>query len=127
MKPLVFLLEDNIFTSELIQFILVEVGFEVIECNTISSLSDLLISNLPDLLIMDIHLPDGNGKEKCIEIRSNSMYNKMPILLMSAEDNATHFENEFNRLKFIQKPFSLNHFYDVITSLLIDDKVFQHN
>lgn len=121
MKPVIYLLEDNKSISELIQIMLTDFGFDVIGCKTIASLSDLLVLGLPDLLIMDVHLPDGNGKHKCIEIRKNTLYDAVPILMISAADNAKHLEWEFQRVKFLQKPFSVADFESIVKSLINDN------
>lgn len=50
---------------------------------------EILESTKPDLLILDIEMPDFNGIDLCQVIRNDSYWNHLPILFLSA-----HFESE---------------------------------
>jgi DNA-binding response OmpR family regulator len=42
---------------------------------------------LPDIIFLDINMPAMNGKECLLEIRKNSRYNDIPIVMYSTNAN----------------------------------------
>lgn len=60
----------------------------------------------PDLIILDIHLPDGSGLDFCKEIRSLS---SVPVLFLTANDLETDIITGFEMGgdDYMTKPFSL--------------------
>ena len=44
---------------------------------------DLLYSEDPDLVVLDINLPDTTGWEICKEIRKDPLYRKKPIIMLT--------------------------------------------
>lgn len=68
---------------------------------------DFLEKEIPDLILMDIEMPDMNGKETVIQIKQNKKWDKIPIIFLTSDSDA---ETEIDCLKlgaedFITKPF----------------------
>ncbi|MFC4270122.1 response regulator [Sneathiella chungangensis] len=61
MKTLIYILEDNRDVAAVFERELTHQGFDVAAAHTISGFSDLLAERLPDLCILDLTLPDGDG------------------------------------------------------------------
>ncbi|MBI5244327.1 MAG: response regulator transcription factor [Elusimicrobia bacterium] len=62
----------------------------------------------PDLIILDVNLPDGNGIELCRKIKDDMAIRHIPILIMTGE--AVQVENRTAGLEagaddYILKPF----------------------
>ena len=60
----------------------------------------------PDVIVLDIHMPDGSGKEALKRLRRSHISFDIPVLLMSA-DMDTAISPEMRKLQadgFIQKP-----------------------
>ncbi len=51
-----------------------------------------LIAKLPDVVVLDIHLPDTSGLELCQKIRADQRTERLPVLLMTAK--YTRLEDE---------------------------------
>lgn len=58
-------------------------GFEVLEARTGQQALDLL-EKLPDLVILDVNLPDISGYTVCKQIKSNEATSRVPVLHLSA-------------------------------------------
>ena len=77
-------IEDNENNIELISFILEHSGYIVIVAkNGFEGLS-LAQSELPDLIILDVQLPDIDGFEVLRKIRSNKELKSIPVIVMSS-------------------------------------------
>lgn len=109
-SKLVYILEDDADISELIAYILSDAGYHVEECNTVSRFNELVSQRLPDLFILDILLPDGNGLDICKQLRNDKHTAVIPVLMMSANKTKGEIEAAGCANNFIAKPFNIDHF-----------------
>jgi two-component system, chemotaxis family, response regulator Rcp1 len=82
-------------------------------------------SRLPDLIILDVNLPKHNGGEVLANIRSDSAFAEVPVLMLTSSaspaDQAT--ASRLGANLYIQKPSDLDAFLGlgrVIASILTD-------
>ncbi|MCL2171616.1 MAG: response regulator transcription factor [Defluviitaleaceae bacterium] len=81
------LVEDNPHIMHINRDALTAQGYHVIEAGSISQCQKILQKESPDLILLDILLPDGNGLKFCEELRKcNSENARIPILILSALD-----------------------------------------
>ncbi|MBF0549187.1 MAG: response regulator [Deltaproteobacteria bacterium] len=77
----------NVDDNEIIRYLVTEIlhreGFEVMEAAT-GNEALRLAAMIPDLIILDVHLPDMSGFEVCRRIRANPATAAIPILHLSA-------------------------------------------
>jgi DNA-binding response OmpR family regulator len=80
---------------------------QIISCGNLKSGREQLLCQTPDLILLDLNLPDGNGLTLLREMRAQS--DKPPIILLTAndtdEDVVTGLEQGAD--DYITKPFSL--------------------
>ncbi|HMA07484.1 MAG TPA: response regulator transcription factor, partial [Ramlibacter sp.] len=102
----VLVVEDDREIRSMIQSSLAVEGFEVRTAVSVSEATALVQHALPDVLILDLGLPDGDGIDLVREIRKRQT---LPILVVSAR----HQEAEKIRLldagadDYLTKPFSV--------------------
>jgi DNA-binding response OmpR family regulator len=116
MKPTIFVVEDTDDIGYLLDYFLTEEGYTV---KVFSNLSDFYLAyenELPDLFLLDIMLPDGDGLELCKDIRKNARSEKIPILMMSAHASSEAMSNESCADGFFLKPFSLTELSEKVSS-----------
>jgi len=80
----ILVIEDNEDNLYLIRFILKENGFEVIEARDGAEGIELAINKKPDLILMDIQLPDINGMEVTRRIRASEADSDIPIIALTS-------------------------------------------
>lgn len=88
------------------QLILQQAGMEVFTVTEPSNVLVALSDNLPDLIVMDIYMPDCTGIELAMVIRQQDAYLSIPIIYLSSEDD---MEKQFAAMRiggddFITKP-----------------------
>lgn len=90
MKQTILMIEDNVDIMKINRSELTMHGYRVLEAETLEKGRDLLEQENPDLILLDILLPDGNGIAFCEELRKKS---DVPILFLSALDENQHIVN----------------------------------
>lgn len=107
MKQLILIVEDDLSVKKLLEITLKEYQFNSISSDSKKGAMMLFLTHTPDLLIVDLGLSDGDGKELIAQIREVS---KTPIIVLSAR----HDEKEIIAAldlgadDYITKPFSIN-------------------
>ncbi len=107
MKKLIQIVEDDISVKKLLEITFKEYDFNSITCDNKRNAMAMFLSHNPDLIILDLGLPDGDGKEFIKQIREIS---KIPIIVLTAR----HDEKEVIKAldcgadDYITKPFSVN-------------------
>ena len=80
----ILVVEDNETNMYLIRFILEKSGYEVIEAEEGTTGVELAIKEKPDLILMDIQLPDINGLEATKRIRASEADDDIPIIALTS-------------------------------------------
>src|SRR3954470_11279542 len=84
MLPLVLVIEDDADLRRLLRRGLEEEGFEVMQASLGKDAVALAESEPPDLLVVDIGLPDADGRDVTQAIRSRGI--ESPVLFLTARD-----------------------------------------
>ena len=64
--------------------ILRRAGYEVVEAATVAQTFKSLGERQPDLILLDVHLPDGNGIDVCRRIKADPATRGIPVIQISA-------------------------------------------
>jgi signal transduction histidine kinase len=108
LKPLVLLVDDEPNTTLMLQYLFEREGFAVERRSNGTSAIEYLLTNRPDLILLDIRMPDIDGFEVLEKLRNNPQTATIPIILLTA--NARHPSEVVRGLKlgaddYIYKPF----------------------
>src|SRR5256714_15535781 len=106
MKKIV-LIEDDADLYSLIQYNLIKEGFAFAGSQTGTGAIDLCRREKPDLVILDIMLPDSDGLEICRAIRSHPELSHIPVIFLTARAAETDriVGLEIGANDYIVKPF----------------------
>ncbi|MBW4473820.1 MAG: response regulator [Stenomitos rutilans HA7619-LM2] len=107
---------DNLF---LLQTILEAEGFAVDVATSGSIALNKVKASPPDLILLDVMMPDMTGYEVTQRIRQDESLPAMPILLITAHDKASALQGlELGANDFISKPIDLNELLSRIRAYL---------
>jgi len=84
--------EDNPHNMRLVRKMLNMGGYEVIEARTGKDGMSLAESERPQLILLDINLPDMDGQDVCQKLRASEATSWIPIVALTA--NAMHGDRE---------------------------------
>lgn len=103
-KPLILIVDDDPDILKVLKANLELHNFDVVTAETCSSAKNLF-DKKPDLLILDIMLPDGDGLRMCQEIRKSRP--DLPVIMLTAKDKLSDkvIGLESGADDYIVKPF----------------------
>ena len=105
MTPTVLIIEDDASLQNYLKELLIENGYSVqVSSDGVEALT-LLKKIEPDLVILDLGLPNMSGESVCQEIRKN--YPTLRIIILTAKDSVTDIVQGLNlgADDYITKPF----------------------
>ena len=106
MKHKILVVDDEISIVTLLQYNLEQAGFEVISAMDGKEGKRMAVSDSPNLIILDLMLPELDGMEVCKQLRQENVFT--PILMLTAKDDI--FEKilglEYGADDYMVKPFS---------------------
>jgi DNA-binding response OmpR family regulator len=76
--------------------VLQQVGYHAFEAHNEKDCLNLIFSHRPDVLLIDVHLPHGDGEEFCKQIKLNHDLPNLHIILMSEIDEEA-LKVDFNK------------------------------
>lgn len=80
----ILLVEDNPVNRRLAQFLLRSQGYEVREATTAQEAFDILKTERPDLIVMDIQLPGMDGLEATKRIKEQAATADIPVVAVTS-------------------------------------------
>ena len=103
----IIVVDDNIENLTAIKNTLKEI-YEVFPCLSAANMFDLLGHFKPDLILLDVEMPDINGYEAASKLKSNDASKDIPIIFLTSMNEA---ESEMTGLNlgavdYIHKPFA---------------------
>ena len=106
-NALILIIEDDAEISQFLQTSLKASGYLTISATTIMSAKSLLLSHKPALAILDLNLPDGDGRDFISHVRVHS---DIPILVLSARQSELEKVACFDlgADDYLAKPFGVN-------------------
>jgi len=107
-SPKVLVVDDETYIVELVKFNLEKDGFQVIVAYDGLSALEIIKSESPDLILLDIMLPNIDGLQVCRVLKQDPHYNTIPIIMLTAkgEEFDTVLGLEMGADDYIKKPFS---------------------
>ena len=116
----ILIVEDHEKNMKLVRDILRHEGHATLEAATGTEGVRLAELHRPDLVLMDIHLPDIDGFEALRRIRANAVLDAVPVIAVSAsvmpDDRQKVVGSGFDA--FVTKPIDLKQFRETVRRFL---------
>jgi CheY-like chemotaxis protein len=114
------LVEDNDDSRELYRHMLEKLGHEVIEAANGKEAIKIAIKQNPEMVIMDLSMPEVDGFQATSALRSIRNFNRIPILAITAYPQS-HWRDKSEDAgcdAFLQKPFTHDDLSAVLDKLI---------
>ena len=108
-KAVLYCVEDDSGIRELVVYTLNNMGFEAAGFSDAQELYTALSEKLPELILLDIMLPDEDGVEILKKLKSSSLYSSIPVIMLTAK--STEYDKviglDSGADDYITKPFGI--------------------
>lgn len=106
--PQILIVDDDVITRMVLEQVLLEAGFNTESACSVSEAFTALETKHPDLILLDVCLPDGTGFEVCRKLQSLHATSRIPVLFISSNDDITTKVRGFDAgaVDYITKPLA---------------------
>ncbi len=120
MKRKILVVDDEIAIVKVLKDRLEIEGYEVLTAYDGAQGVEIAQKEIPDLIIMDITMPNMNGLTAARLIRENPETSKIPIIMLTARGQESDEKAGYQAgaVRYFTKPFSTRHLVREIKSLL---------
>ncbi len=84
MAKRILVVEDNPLNRYLVTFLLEQQGYEMLVAEDGAQALEMLESDIPDLILMDMQLPKVDGYEATRRIKTDGRFSSIPLVALTA-------------------------------------------
>lgn len=105
----VLIVDDTIYNIQLLSLMLNKQGYRVEKATSGTEALESANRLLPDIILLDIRMPDIDGYEVCKRLKANPVTKDIPVIFISSIEESTDKVEAFSvgGVDYISKPFQL--------------------
>ena len=105
---LVLIVDDNPQNIKVLGNIIGKAGYDVAVAMKGTDALQLLETDLPDIILLDIMMPEMDGYELCSKIKANPKFKEIPVIFLTAKRETDDLVRAFNvgAVDYVTKPFN---------------------
>ena len=112
----VLVVDDEPGLRAVVRAVLNDEGYSVFEAPHGPAMLKLLAEEHADLVLLDVMMPGGDGREAYRELRARADLPDVPVVMMSAAVRPDGLDPSI--AAFLRKPFDLEHLLALVTGLI---------
>jgi DNA-binding response OmpR family regulator len=116
----ILVVDDDPYILMSLEFLMKKNGYEVMVARNGEEALDILNTSIPDIVLLDIMMPDVNGYDICKHIKSTNNLKNSKVIFMSAKTKDSDIKKgyELGASLYVKKPFSTRELVKDIKGLL---------
>ena len=118
-KRKVLVVDDDPTIIKIVHSLLTAQGHEVVSATDGIDAMVKVKEHKPDLIVLDIMMPELNGYDVCHKLKFDSPYKNIPILLLTSRDQEIDPRiGQMMGISYLQKPLNRNAFLSLVKQIL---------
>ena len=120
MPKKILILDDDSDILSICTYILEELGWEVSTRTNCNNVLELVRQVKPQVILMDNWIPDTGGIIATQTIKADPELRSIPIIYFSANHDIETLSREAGADTYLEKPFDISQFEEVINSAMLN-------
>lgn len=122
-KKTILIIDDSNTNVVLLEAILSTKGFETYTALSVKEAKPLIQKNKPDLILLDLLMPEVSGFDFLEEVHENPELQNIPVVVVSALTDDVNIEKtmKLGAVEFIKKPVNINTLVNTVEGTLTDN------
>lgn len=119
----ILVVDDDPYILMSLEFLMKKNGYDVMVARNGNEALELVDKQLPQLVLLDIMMPDVDGYEICRHIKNSKKLKAIKVVFMSAKSREADIQKGYDlgAALYITKPFSTREMMKQINSLMSSD------
>ncbi len=118
MQQCILIYDDDIEILKVCKVILESQNYRVEILLSCENILDDIDAMKPDLILMDLWIPQTGGEDAIRMMHKNPLTNHIPVILFSANDEIEKISKRINANGFLKKPFDIITLRQIIKNFL---------
>ena len=104
----VLIVDDSPSQVRLMQGLLESEGYEGVGLNDPKLIEQTIAAETPNVILLDVVMPERNGFQVCRELKSNTKFNAIPVILVTSKDTPSdrYWGEQQGADGYVTKPFT---------------------
>jgi DNA-binding response OmpR family regulator len=104
----VLIVDDSPAQVKLMQGLLEPEGYQPIGVSDPKRVEEAIAAEHPCVILLDVIMPERNGFQVCRELKSNTLYNTIPVILVTSKDTVSdkYWGEQQGADGYVTKPFT---------------------
>jgi two-component system sensor histidine kinase/response regulator len=107
-KPRILVVDDVVQNVQVVGTMLRKAGYDVMPAGSGPQALERVRARLPDLILLDLMMPDMDGLEVCRRLKADELTRHLPIVFLTASNEMEHLVKGFEAgaVDYVTKPFN---------------------
>jgi len=118
----ILVIDDSNTNLVLLESLLERHGYRVYSALSAMEGIETMKENLPDLIYLDLVMPEIDGLEFIKIIRATSEWKKIPVVILSAvtDEDIINKSRELGVIEYVTKPLNIHRIVDLTKTILVN-------
>lgn len=107
-RPTLLIVDDQEENLRVVGTVLTAIGYDIVAAASAGQAFKRLASRQPDLILLDVLMPEMNGLEMCRKLQEDARWREIPVIFLSAADDKNLIVQalEAGGVDYVTKPFN---------------------
>jgi DNA-binding response OmpR family regulator len=116
----IVVVDDSYAELQMIESVLKGANHTVVSYSNTEKLEDKLVTDRPELIIMDVVMPGRNGFQACRDLKNDDRFKNIPVLLCSSkgQESDKFWGQQQGANGYVVKPFKTEDLLSAVKKLI---------